>query len=412
MKIFFNNIKFNLYLIFLFCLILRVLFLIYTNELTKPFIEDSLDYFTTAKHFKYNSLLEWKFHERPPLISFIIIPIIKIFNDSNSIIFIKLLMILLSVLTSIGTYFLAVEITKDTNRALVIALIYSAYPLSIFFSNRLLTENLSALLICLIALFFIKFIKKFHLKFLLIASFLMGLLTLSRSNYYYLPFCISIFIWFIDKKKTKKFFYTTILILTYFLTLSPWIIKNYNQFDTFLPTNTRLGYGLFLSNNDFSSKEIKRGGYYKSNKFIHEVKESKSLSPTKQSEHLTKLSLKEIMDNKKAFVKASVFRVLNFFNPKPNPYTNLKFTDFFMIFFYTPILFYYFFFLVNIFKKGCSIDIVILLSFIFYNLITYIPFYGLPRFRFPTDFLIFIIALNFFLEQIKNKNFFKYFNSQ
>ena len=57
-------------------------------------------------------------------------------------------------------------------------------------------------------------------------------------------------------KLTKILF----LFSVFYLTLSPWIIKNYIVHGEFVPTSTRLGYGLWLSNNDFENKIIIKNG--------------------------------------------------------------------------------------------------------------------------------------------------------
>ena len=230
----------------------------------------------------------------------------------------------------------------------------------------------------------------------------MGLLSLTRSSYLYLPFFLSFIIFFINKAFLKKIFYIIILFLTFYSTLSPWIIKNYNQLNSYVPTTTRLGYGLLMSNNKFSSDNFKGGMYNKNAEFLKKWEESKYMDPVKQDYYLRKIAINNILNNKIHFIKQTFFRFLNHFNPKPNPYSSFNKRDIVMIFFYTPLLLFFF---ASLLKKRYSINIIILLVIILYNIITHIPFYGFPRFRYPIDSLIFLISINFIFENLQKKFF-------
>ena len=400
-------VKNNLLLIIVFSLIVRALYLYLFEGIELNLGEDDTYYFDIATYVEENGLINWKFHDRPPLISLIIVPIIKLANDYYAMILIKLLMILLSISTCIVLYFLCFEITKNYKVSFIVSLIYCFYPFSIFISTRLYTENLAALLICLISLFFIRFLKDYKIKYLIIASFLMGLLSLSRSSYFYLPFFIAIIILFIDKSIFKKISYVIKIFIIFFVTLSPWILKNYIQLDEYVPTTTRLGYGLWLSNNDFSSELIKKGGYERTKKFRQEILYSEKFDPIIRSDYLKNKALEEIKDNKIKFIKACIFRFINFFNPKPNPYKTFVIKDLVMITFLSPFLLI---FLSGMIKQHYNIEKIILITIIFYALITHLPFYGIPRFRFPVDSLIFLLSVSFLFENRNSKLFLKLFS--
>lgn len=387
---------------------LRFVNLYYFENFTGTFIEDSADYYSIALHAEQNGIKSWLSHSRPPLISFIIIPILKIFDQGLSIILIKLFMVFISVFTCIALYFLTIEITKDKKISFITSLIYCFYPLSIFFSGRLLTENLASLLICLISIFFIKFIDNQKIKFLIIASFLLGLLSLTRSAFYYLPIFFCILILFINIRLLKKISSILILIFIFFTTLSPWIIKNYVQLNELVPTTTRLGYGLWLSNNDFSSNIIQKGGYEKTQKFKDILSYSNKFNdPLKKSDYLQNKALVEIQNHKVEFIKACIFRFLNFLNPKPNPYRSFHQKDLIMIAFFSPFLFLFF---ISLIKKKHDLKQMVLLIIIIYSIAVHMPFYGFPRFRFPIDSLIFLLSINFLFEKINFKTLRKLFS--
>jgi len=404
MKISNNEILTHIFLILALSLTFRVIFLIFFSNPYETFTGDSIGYYNIAKHALDNGISSWENTTRPPLISFLVIPFVKISNESLSIISIRFFMITISVLTCIVLYYLTLEITKNNKVSLIVSIIFCIYPFSIFISTNLLTENLAALLICSVSLNFIKFINKLKLKYLFIASFLMGLLSLTRSSYYYLPIFLTLVIFFINITNLKKIFYVIILFFTFFFTLSPWLIKNYNQLNAFVPTTTRLGHMLLLSNNDFSSENFKKGRYNKSYEFLKIVEDTKYMGPVGQSNYLKKKAINNILNDKTAFIKACFMRVINFFNPKPNPYSDFKKKDFVMIFFYTPILL---FFLTSFSKKKYPINKIVILTITFYALFSHIPFYGFPRFRFPIDSLIFLISVNFIFEKIRVNKFLK-----
>ncbi len=408
MQHYYKNTSFHIFLLTLISLTLRFINLYYFENLTGAFIEDSADYYSIALHAEQNGIKNWLSHSRPPLISFIIIPILKIFDQGLSIILIKHFMVSISVCTCIALYFLTIEITKDKKISFIIGLIYCFYPLSVFFSGRLLTENLASLLICLISIFFIKFIDKQKIKFLIITSFLLGLLSLTRSAFYYLPIFFCILILLINITLLKRIEYIIILIFIFFTTLSPWIIKNYVQLNELVPTTTRLGYGLWLSNNDFSSDIIQKGGYEKTQKFKDILSYSNKFNdPLKKSDYLKKKALVEIQNHKVEFIKASIFRFLNFLNPKPNPYKSFHQKDLIMIVFFSPFLFLFF---ISLIKKKHDLKQKVLLIIIIYSIAVHMPFYGFPRFRFPIDSLIFLLSINFLFEKINFKTLRKLFS--
>ena len=132
MQFFNSNTSINIFLIIIISLSLRAVNLYYFDNLTGTFIEDSADYYSIALHAEKNGLTNWLSPSRPPLISLIIIPILKIFDQSLSIIFIKFLMIFISISTCIALYFLTLEISKNKKISFITSFIYSFYPFSIF----------------------------------------------------------------------------------------------------------------------------------------------------------------------------------------------------------------------------------------------------------------------------------------
>ena len=68
-----------------------------------------------------------------------------------------------------------------------------------------------------------------------------------------------------------------VFIFTFYITISPLIFYNYYKFDAFIPSEPRLGYGLYLCNNDLNQPEIIKGGYYRDDYLINRRVESGDL---------------------------------------------------------------------------------------------------------------------------------------
>ena len=364
--------------------------------LNTEFIEDSKDYYEISKIFLKDGFFNDSIPKRPPLLSIIIVPFLSFFSEIKSIVFIKVLMLVLSSSTCLVIYLICIQLSLKKKISLLISLIYTFYPFSIFFSSRLLTENLASFLVSMSIFVFIIFLERKKIILLIITSIILGMLTLTRSSFYYFPiiFILTIFIYNFPYK--LKFLYSVLIILVFYLTLSPWIYKNYKSYNHFIPTTIRLGYGLWLSNNDFNSKIIQKGGYERTIKFENEIINSSKMHPIEKSNYLKKKALDEISENKTIFIKTLFNRFVMMIHFKPNPYQKYKMTDYLMMVFWMPILILFFF---SIWQNLNRKNIVIYLS-IFYVIFVHLPFFGFPRFRYPVDCMIFLLALDYFFKKI------------
>ena len=172
--------------------------------------------------------------------------------------------------------------------------------------------------------------------------------------------------------------------------------KNYIVHGEFVPTSTRLGYGLWLSNNDFENKIIKNGGYSRTNNYQKHIDISHSIENIfERSDYLKRKSIEQILENKKIFPHVLINRLKNMLNLKPNPYEEkFEISDYIMIIYLTVV---YIFFMIGIFTLNSKYNFLFLVMIIFYTLIIHLPFYGIPRFRFPVDsYFIIISCLTFF----------------
>ena len=383
-------------IIFLFSFLIRFLYSFITSNFSKPFIEDESSYFEIAYIFLNEGFFSDKTHYRVPITSIIILPIIKFFEIEKSILFVKFLMIILSSFSCVLIFLNCVELGLNKFRSFLTSIFYSIYPFSIYFSSRYLSETLTEFILLIISLTYLKYSKLNNFRFLFFLAILFGLLTLTRSAFYYL-FLLMIFLMFFEKIKFRiKLTKILFLFSVFYLTLSPWIIKNYIVHGEFVPTSTRLGYGLWLSNNDFENKIIKNGGYSRTNNYQKHIDISHSIENIfERSDYLKRKSIEQILENKKIFPHVLINRLKNMLNLKPNPYEEkFEISDYIMIIYLTVV---YIFFMIGIFTLNSKYNFLFLVMIIFYTLIIHLPFYGIPRFRFPVDsYFIIISCLTFF----------------
>ena len=100
-------------------------------------------------------------------------------------------------------------------------------------------------------------------------------------------------------------------------------------------------------------------------------------------------ALDEIFSNPQNLILPIINRFINFWTFRPNPIkNNITTNDYIMFLVWVPILIFYgYSFFVVKEKKYLYLDLLII-----YSCLTILPFFGMPRFRFPIDSLIMIKA--------------------
>lgn len=120
--------------------------------------------------------------------------------------------------------------------SLLMALEYS----SILYSNMLLTETLFTFLFITHIYFLIKFIKENNNKMLVYSSVLLGISTLCRPiSIYFFIFLIPVFFLHFRKSLRKGTLRYAILTLIFFLTVTPWMVRNYQVSGKFMVSSAQ-----------------------------------------------------------------------------------------------------------------------------------------------------------------------------
>jgi hypothetical protein len=101
-----------------------------------------------------------------------------------------------------------------------------------------------------------KFRESEDLKYLILGGIIGGLGTLNREEFSLVVFSFLLWAGFLYRKKLKKFAkYGFVFIVFAFLTISPWVVRNYLAFhEVFFITKGRVGINLYLGNNPLAIK--------------------------------------------------------------------------------------------------------------------------------------------------------------
>jgi 4-amino-4-deoxy-L-arabinose transferase-like glycosyltransferase len=174
-----------------------------------------------------NSILKGKYEIapnrdtfRPALFPFLIA--LSFLTDGENLI--RILVAVFSIFSIISTYYMGKKLF-DVKTGLLAALIMLSFPLFIFYSNKILAEMVFLTFTPLAVTTFYFGIEKDN-KFLYMSAFLTGISILTKYFGFYL--LIIYFLYVLFKKefrifKKRKFY---IVLIIFFLTLTPWLIIN------------------------------------------------------------------------------------------------------------------------------------------------------------------------------------------
>jgi len=392
-------------IIFIISIFIRLVYLFNFNDPYVMPIEDQKLYHLYALEITKNGFLNSSIEGRPVLLPAALSVIYKLTNPEINLISARLFCVLISGISIILLFFNGLLFFGNKVYSSLVSLFFSIYPPSIFYSVNLLTENLSILLILICSLLLIQILRnQKNIIYICLLGFFLGLLTLSRSAYVLLPFFIilSIYIgkYFYSKSLHISKAKSILIIFFYILTLMPWTIRNYIIYDAFVPTTTRTGYMAYLSNHDLNEEIVLNGGYIKNDNFLSTIDNIRNENDSVvTSKILFAKSLDEIFNNKTNFVEAVINRGINYLNFRPNPYKeSYTKNDLIMFLFWIPILTL---FLLNLLKKKKDYEIIFLIL-ILYTFLVHLPFWGISRFRFPTDPYFILLAFNTIMQYFPN----------
>ena len=183
----------------------------------------------------------------PPLYLYFIYFIKTLSNDfinlASLIVFLQIFLSLISILM----IYLIVKTLTNNNIFFtrVCTLTFAFFPINIYASSQISSASLQILLTLVFFYFLLLILKSIKLYHVIIFSFISGLLILIRGEFLLLYFFSLAYIFVYFKKQYKFILVSLILTL---MTISPYLIRNYQYFETFTLTKS-FGYNLLKGNN-------------------------------------------------------------------------------------------------------------------------------------------------------------------
>ena len=373
-------------------ILVRIFFLEFYWIDTNATWDDEPVYLIIAEYIKSGESLinEHAPNTRPLLLSILISPLLDL-----NIHWIRVVLVLISSLTPILIFYLVKKAFGFSDiQALLPSVIWIFYPPAIWYSGLILTDSLTSLLVTLTVLSITIMKSSSKTYFVILTGVVIGCLILARSSYIYLPICLigaSVYSKLILKKNWIDIKKWLLIIVVIGVTTSPVIIRNYNTIGSILPIESRLSYGLVLSNGDLTSEIIKLGGYDKSSSNFIRLNELNHLETSypELNSYAISVVFEELRTNTIMIPQILTKRTLNYWGSRPDPFEpRITTNDIILGIIWIPILVLF----MSALRFYRSSNFWIFLILILYSYVTTIIFWSSPRFRFPTDSLIIILA--------------------
>lgn len=147
----------------------------------------------------------------------------------SNILVIKWIQAVMQILTILLFYFIVSE-HYSRKLGFIAALLLSLFFPFAYISSDLLRETLISMLLMLLTYGWMKYYKSRKTIFLIFIGFIWGLATLTFQVYVLLGGMFLAYLWFQEVHFTTKFSKSMALLLVFFLTISPWIIKVYHYY--------------------------------------------------------------------------------------------------------------------------------------------------------------------------------------
>ena len=249
------------FLIFILALLTRILFNIFYVGIDDVPVADALDYHQIALNLLNNGT--YSSITRAPMMPFLITILYKFFGVHYFIV--RIVLSIISAFTCVIVYKIARKVF-DEQTALIAAFISSIYWMMFFWSGFLLTETLCTFFLTLAVLYLTKSVRHPSVRHFIYSGVSLGCSALAHALIF--PFFLFIPLWScISYKNNSKLALKScsIILASMFLTILPWVVRNYTVTGKFIPITTHSG-GTFLGSNNPEVLKHFKGGW------IHPVK--------------------------------------------------------------------------------------------------------------------------------------------
>ena len=209
---------------------------------------------------------------------------------------------LLRTLSVLLIFLLAQNIFKEKFIGLVAALLVGFSPDLITINGLLMAETLGVLLITLtVYFFFLCFRNPTNFWFIVALGLSLGGAVMVRTPALFLIFPILFYL-----GKEKKYKYGFVLLVTIGFLFTPWIVRNYFVYHTFVPTN--LAYGVDLASGNHLGATGELEPYVTNDRYLQQY------GLVKGSQMLTREALYFIVTNPLEFFKLTIYRISIYFS--------------------------------------------------------------------------------------------------
>lgn len=187
-----------------------------------------------------------------PIYPYILSLVFKVFGiySKGSAFTILLINSLFSSLTTIVIYYIA-KTAINRSVGLLSAIVFAVYPPAIWHSiNTIWNTTLSTFFVTVLILYSLYTYQRLNNGKSVVCGVLMGLTALT--NPVIMAFYPFFFLWLYTKLRnsvTNVSVYITLIIISFIVTLSPWLVRNYMVFGKFILVKSTLGVELRLGNN-------------------------------------------------------------------------------------------------------------------------------------------------------------------
>lgn len=378
--------------IFLSALLLRGIFAIGFLDLDRPPSGDEGAYHARAVQISTGQFLGSS--DRPPLLGAIIAPFYLVTEESYIVG--RLVNVVISSL-GVPLIYLVVRLFFSGKAIPILAsMAWAFYPPSIWYSGWLLTETLSSVLVIGSALSLCLLREHGGQKYALFTGFLLGMLAINRSIYILLPILVLGAYMLVEIVNRQRGFHfpsvarnCSLVICSFSLVLSPWVLHNFLLLHQFVPHSTQGGYVMMISNAYLQNPEIQSGKYIKDSRLIELVEAQNPRDQYHVNSIQRSIAMESITSNVNLLPQPIVNRFKNSWTSRPDPYDSKWTTnDSIMASIWIPLVCL---FLVGLFLRPFRETWPLLLFIVYFSFIA-LPFWGTPRFRFPVDPMLMVLS--------------------
>jgi len=254
---------------------------------------------------------------RPPLFPLLLAGIYSTFG--HSYLSAKIFLAILSSISCLLLFFVSRITFSSSKYAIISAFVYTFYPPAIFWTGYLAPVTCEIFLVLLVVLLLLIAERKRELLLFALSGLVVGLGVLTRSLF--IIFIPVVFLWLICLHGIKFSFFTTALFALFcFLTVSPWIIRNYYIYGRFVLSSTEGGIVCYIANNPNSIKE-NSGCWNPTGKDLNLMAEISRMNELEVQKYFYKLAFEFIKENPLIYTKLVIDRFFRFWKITPHTFS-------------------------------------------------------------------------------------------